>query len=306
MKKLQKGGTSPKPPVAPAEQEPAPSEQPAQPAQPEQPRNWLDILLKIGLGVCILVLLVMVYKLIFSDSSSLLGESEEEKPQMNNDDFTIFPGLFDEPLTLFERGDSTKNNSNRQELETINASITEINNKLTNIKATLPCDKNNQELYSLAQKYSEQYNTKKLRDGLTTDEVLKIDRDIQNTWTNCSKSGCTVDDSKKFYINNANLSQKCNVFKEKDTNLCKKSYLFNYLDNGVIQCPTLNDDKCVIKEKSWELPSMSSNESKYNVCISENEQISTLEGQLKTYTSRKDELLKSTDNSNTSYKILFG
>ena len=76
--------------------------------QPEQPRNWMDILLKIGLGVCILALLVMIYKLVFSDSGSLLENSNEEK-FMKKDDFTIFPGLFDEPITLFERGDSSEN-----------------------------------------------------------------------------------------------------------------------------------------------------------------------------------------------------
>ena len=277
--------------------------------QSKQPRNWLDILLKIGLGVCILVLLLMVYKLISGDSDSLLGNSNEETP-MKKDDLTLFPGLFDEPLTLFERGDSSESDKNKEELKNINKSITEINDEITKIRLDLPCDKKNQELYKLTQKYSEQYKTKEERDELSFGEVLSIDGEIQPIWINGSDSGCKIDDSKKFYIKNTELPYKCPVFEdgENDTNSCKKSYLFNYLDNGVIQCPTPNDeDVCDITGKPWKLPDSVSNiQSKYNVCISENDELKELEKQLKTYTDRRDEILKSQGNSKSTYKILFG
>lgn len=279
--------------------------------QPEQPRNWMDILLKIGLGVCILALLVMIYKLVFSDSGSLLENSNEEK-FMKKDDFTIFPGLFDEPITLFERGDSSENEKNKEELKNINKSITEINDEITNIRLNLPCDEQNQNLYDLTQKYSEQYKTKEERDALSTDDILNIDEEIQQIWINGSDSKCKIDDSKRFYIRNASFSEKCNVFEEgdNDENKCKKSYLFNYLDNGVRQCPTLKEDGCEITGKQWRLPdslsSLSNIRSKYNVCISENEELTELEKQLKTYTDRRDEILKSQDNSKSAYKILFG
>jgi len=274
--------------------------------QPEQPRNWMDILLKIGLGVCIFALLIMIYKLVFSDSDSLLGNSNEGKT-MKKDDFTLFPGLFDEPLTLFERGNSSESEKNKEELKNINKSITEINDEITKIRLDLPCDKKNLELYNLTQQYSEEYKTKEERESLGVDRMLEIDREIQNIWINGSESGCKIDGSKKFYINNASLSEKCMVFEYDEYDDCKKSYLFNYLDNGVTQCPDLKGDKCEIEDKQWRIPdSLSNIQSKYNVCISENEELKELEKQLKTYTDRRDEILKSQDNSKSTYKILFG
>jgi hypothetical protein len=283
-----------------------------QPEQPEQPRNWMDILLKIGLGVCILALLVMIYKLVFSDSGSLLENSNEEK-FMKKDDFTIFPGLFDEPITLFERGDSSKNEKNKEELKNINKSITEINDEITKIRLNLPCDEQNKKLYDLTQKYSEQYKTKEERDELNIEEVLSIDREIQDIWINGSDSKCKIDDSKRFYIKNTGYPNKCKVFEEDDNdtnndkNNCKKSYLFNYLDNGVRKCPTLKKNGCEITGKQWRLPDSVSNiRSKYNVYISENDELTELEKQLKTYTDRRDEILKSQDDSKSAYKILLG
>ena len=91
--------------------------------QPEQPINWMDILLTIGLGVCIFALLVMIYKLVFSYSS----EDTTDKSIKKND-FTIFPGLFDEPITLFERGDSSDNKQNE---------INELKNEVSDIKQML-------------------------------------------------------------------------------------------------------------------------------------------------------------------------
>ena len=288
-----------------------PTEQPEQPKeQPEQPRNWMDILLKIGLGVCIFALLIMIYKLVFSDSDSLLGNSNRDMPSLKNDDFTLFPGLFDEPITLFERGDSSENDKNKEELKNINKSITEINDEITKMRLNLPCDEQNKKLYDLTQTYSEQYKTKEERDDLSLDDVMKIDKEIQDIWIYGSDSKCKIDVSKRFYIRNASFSQKCNVFEEgdSDTKKCKKSYLFNYLDNGVIKCPTPDDKgNCNITGKPWRLPDSVSNiQSKYNVCISENEELKELEKQLKTYTDRRDEILKSQDNSKSAYKILFG
>jgi hypothetical protein len=75
----------------------------------------------------------------------------------------------------------------------------------------------------------------------------------------------------------------------------------------VTQCPDLKGDKCEIEDKQWRIPdSLSNIQSKYNVCISENEELKELEKQLKTYTDRRDEILKSQDNSKSTYKILFG
>jgi hypothetical protein len=281
---------------------------PKQPELPKKPTNWMDILLKIGLGVCIFALLVMIYKLTFGDSDSLLGNSNEETP-VKKDDFTIFPGLFDEPITLFERGNSLESEKNKEELKNINKSITEINDEITKIRLDLPCDKKNLELYNLTQQYSEEYKTKEERESLGVDRMLEIDREIQNIWINGSESGCKIDGSKKFYIKNTEYPNKCMVFEEGeiDKNKCKKSYLFNYLDNGVTQCPDLKGDKCEIEDKQWRIPdSLSNIQSKYNVCISENEELKELEKQLKTYTDRRDEILKSQDNSKSTYKILFG
>jgi len=164
----------------------------------EQPRNWMDILLKIGLGVCIFALLIMIYKLVFSDSDSLLGNSNEET--MKKDDFTIFPGLFDEPLTLFERGNPSESEKNKEELKNINKSITEINDEITKIRLDLPCDKKNLELYNLTQQYSEEYKTKEERESLGVDRMLEIDREIQQIWIDGSESGCKIDGSKNFIL----------------------------------------------------------------------------------------------------------
>ena len=211
-----------------------PTEQPEQPKeQPEQPRNWMDILLKIGLGVCIFALLIMIYKLVFSDSDSLLGNSNRDMPSLKNDDFTLFPGLFDEPITLFERGDSSENDKNKEELKNINKSITEINDEITKMRLNLPCDEQNKKLYDLTQTYSEQYKTKEERDDLSLDDVMKIDKEIQDIWIYGSDSKCKIDVSKRFYIRNASFSEKCNVFEEgeNDTvNLASKRVKY-LLDN---------------------------------------------------------------------------
>ena len=76
----------------------------------------------------------------------------------------------------------------------------------------------------------------------------------------------------------------------------------------MIKCPTPDDKgNCNITGKPWRLPdSLSSIRSKYNVYISENDELKELEKQLKTYTDRRDEILKSQDNSKSTYKILFG
>jgi len=259
--------------------------------------STLDWLLYIGLGVCILVLFVMVLKLIFS------GDSEVEAPIKQ--DITLFPGLFDEPIMLFERGNSLKDSENRKELKIIDSFIVDINNKISDIKMSLPCDESNRKIYDLAKTYSSLYPFADDRKKLNDTDIDMIIEEYDEMIKGCSDNGCEIVTTNRLNIK-VDGSYKCNVFKDYDnTNNCKKSYLFNYLDNGVLKCPDLKDSKCEISGKPF-IGDLFNNQDKYEVCLSNNPKITELEEQLKTSISRKDDLKESTNSSPSSYQIMFG
>jgi len=142
-----------------------------QPTEPKKPRNWLDILLKIGLGVCIFALLVMIFKLIGGSTPSLFYE--EEKKDKPSDDFTIFPGLFDDPLTLFERGDNNQIKKIDEEIELLEKQILDINDKgLINV-----CQDHNLKFNDLP---------------TDTDEYIK---GYNNIIQECQNDGCNINSS---------------------------------------------------------------------------------------------------------------
>ena len=173
--------------------------------QTEQPRNWLDILLKIGLGVCILVLLLMVYKLISGDSDSLLGNSKEEEKKVDKDEFSIFPGLFDEPLTLLERGD--------------NSQIEEIDKEIKSLEEIL----NDTSLKNICQGHNTEFN----KIDKSGNEYIE---DYNKIINNCKNDGCQIDASEEM--------GKCEGGSD---NRCIDDYITYYRDNdpkAINECET--------------------------------------------------------------------
>jgi hypothetical protein len=147
-------------------------------AKKNNPRNWLKILLYIGLGVCIFALILMIF-------SIFIVSPEPDKPKKMND-LVLFPGLFDDPITLFERGDSQIQDLN-QKIEILEKQIKNFDGKPTDET----CNAHN------------------------TDISKKPDyKNVKKTLQSCVSDGCSID---KELLKN---KQFCMGYNDKDNSDC--------------------------------------------------------------------------------------
>ena len=184
-----------------------------QPTEPKTHRNWLDILLKIGLGVCIIVLVLMLYKVFSDDTTSDTGKG---KGKDKEDDFTIFPGLFDEPITLFERGDNQIHEIN-EEIELLEKQLKNYNEE----KMNTVCNKYNSKISGITGSGDNYYNQ------------------YFNLVNSCKNAGCSIDKEQA-------MGQCKGKSKNTDDPKCKKAYIINYSKNMTKHaCPSAS---CVLHE----------------------------------------------------------
>mgnify|MGYP003388824108 CR=1 FL=1 len=200
-------------------------------------RSLLDWLLIIGLGVCILILVVLVFDTfgeynimgddpdnlvrdsggVFSDTGPGIGNVFDagNKSKESNKDLNIFPGLFDEPLVLYERGSQRNSEENKDELDNITLSIKNLEEEIsTKTEKERICEKYNDQI----EKLNNEYNKKNMEEN--REEYDNYISEFKKIGDECgSKNECMLND--KGIID----SNKC-VNTDNELN-CQTDYFYN-------------------------------------------------------------------------------
>lgn len=192
--------------------------------QPEQPRNWLNILLYIGLGVCIFVLILMVFKLMSGDYTDEL----KDKPKKMND-LILFPGLFDEPITLFERGDN--------QIQDLNQKIDILEKKIKNFDGK-PTEETCNDYNAQIVKKPDYKNVKKtlqscVNDGCSIDKELLKNKQYCIGYNNEYNSECEKRSNKECPYHTSGDKIMCKLAPIHMKDIIQNSYYDNPSGGGI-------------------------------------------------------------------------
>ena len=132
---------------------------------------------------------------VFSDTGPGIGNVFDagNKSKESNKDLNIFPGLFDEPLVLYERGSQRNSEENKDELDNITLSIKNLEEEIsTKTEKERICEKYNDQI----EKLNDEYNKKNMEENREVFQVLQENFHKKNMiiiYPNSKKSVMNVD-----------------------------------------------------------------------------------------------------------------